>query len=199
MFSKPAPTTPQHHGFLVSHSLIILLVCVHFCVQSLVCIFLHLLSAHSPFPPLSVSPSLSPPSFTDLEVWKCSFTLPLLHKLLFYLFANAFSNEIKEQAAFAVTTYSMCFLAGFSVDLQVPNQCRRKMEIACSESSFPVNCWNCAVCLLTGVTESLPFLPTTPSHCFSLFLSFPLFPCLFLCLYCSFSLFSLFSFSLSSR
>lgn len=30
----------------------------------------------------------------------------------------------------------MCFLASFSVDLQVPNQCRRKMEIACSESSF---------------------------------------------------------------
>lgn len=52
----------------------------------------------------------------------------------------------------------MCFLAGVSVDLQVPNQCRRKMEIACSESSFPVNCWNCFVRLLTEVTESLPLL-----------------------------------------
>lgn len=37
--------------------------------------------------PLSQSPSLSlsPSVFTDLEVWKCSFTLPVLHKLLFYL------------------------------------------------------------------------------------------------------------------
>lgn len=36
--------------------------------------------------PLSQSPSLSlsPSVFTDLEVWKCSFTLPLLHKLLLY-------------------------------------------------------------------------------------------------------------------
>lgn len=49
------------------------------------------------------------------------------------------------------------------------------MEIACSESSFPVNCWNCVSCLLTGVTESLPVLPVNPSHPFSFFLPFFLF------------------------
>lgn len=80
----------------------------------------------------------------------------------------------------------MCFLAGFSVDLQVPNQRRRKMEIACSESSFLVNCWNCVVWLLSGVTESLPLF---------FFTNYPLsqlhflFPSLFLCLLISLSLF----------
>lgn len=71
----------------------------------------------------------------------------------------------------------MCFLAGFSVDLQVPNQCRRKMETAFfSESSFPVNCWNCVVCLLTGVTESLSFFTNYDLSVFH-YLYFPVFYC----------------------
>ena len=67
----------------------------------------------------------------------------------------------------AVTTYSMCFLAGFSVDLQVPNQHRRKMEMARSESSFLVNCWDCVVCAhrgywITSTAFFFFFIPLSP-------------------------------------
>lgn len=64
------------------------------CLRSCFCLFFFFLwtlsaiffsvcfSVYSLLPP---PPPLSLPFFfSDLEVWKCSFTLPLLHKLLFY-------------------------------------------------------------------------------------------------------------------
>lgn len=54
VFSKAAPTTPSPDGFLVSHSLFLLLAGILFWSKNLCCIFLHLLSVYSPLPPLSV-------------------------------------------------------------------------------------------------------------------------------------------------
>lgn len=54
------------------------------------------------------------------------YTSLLLHKLVLYLFASPFQFDIREWAAFAVTTYSMFFLGSSPADLQVPNHCRER-------------------------------------------------------------------------
>lgn len=68
----------------IASTIFLLLACILF---FFLLFFLWTISAvFFPSCPLSQSPSLSlsPSVFTDLEVWKCSFTLPLLHKLLLY-------------------------------------------------------------------------------------------------------------------
>lgn len=100
VFSKAAPTTATPHGFLVSHSLFLLLPCVLFCVYTICVVFFSIcflsISPFLLFPTPSTSLSLSLSSFTDLEVWKSSFTLLLLQILLLYLFASTFQFEMKE-------------------------------------------------------------------------------------------------------
>lgn len=72
-----------HPPWLLSFTLFLLFACILVFVFLLVFFIVFFsISVYSLLASLSLS--LSPSSFTDPEVWKCSFTLPLLHKLLFY-------------------------------------------------------------------------------------------------------------------
>lgn len=170
VFSKAALAAPTPHGFLVSHSLFLLLPCVlrffsSFSPPSSLSVYVCTICAvFFSICFLSIQPLPSPPPYPPIHLHWCRgmevfiYTSSAAQIALLPLCQCISIWNKKSKLLFAVTTYSMCFLAGFSVDLQVPNQCRRKMEIACSESSFPVNCLDCIVCLLTGVTESFFFL-----------------------------------------